>query len=465
MVFFIIFQDININPNHTFESLRLIKPMWYFHLKGGEMSSWPVPHLVDPSIVLDKNYDSRISAELEASFLLLMKGWIYKKDMNDQLILKDTNRKPIIKDEFRFIRKHFHPGWSIVYFLYCIITLKNPIQVFSAFIRTIVVKRRPVFTDPIGKTIIPGTDGLQLINQKVPVRIIIPTYNRYDVLGDVLKDLEMQDYSYFSVTVVDQSIPYNKKFYDNYNLDIHLIRQENPGLWRARNRAIQESKESIIALLDDDSRINPNWLRKHLQCLNYFDAEVSAGVSISTSGAKVPENYSFYRLSDQLDTGNVLLYRSVFRTCGLFDKQFEGMRMGDSEFGIRVYKSGILMISNPESKRIHLKVKQGGLRQLGSWDSLRPTNLFNPRPIPSVLYLAYLHFEKSTIFRYLLISIPFSLSPYHWKSTKKGIILSLFLFFLLFPLVIVQIIRSWIIANSLIKQGPNIEPMINSKLK
>ncbi len=63
---------------------------------------------------------------------------------------------------------------------------------------------------------IPETDGLQLIHQKVSIRIIIPTYNRYDAIVDVLKDLEQQDYSYFSVTVVDQSTPYNEKFYDNY---------------------------------------------------------------------------------------------------------------------------------------------------------------------------------------------------------------------------------------------------------
>ena len=461
MVSSIVFQGIknNIKANHTFESLTLIKPLWYFHLQGGDRLSWPDPNNVDSSIVLDDNYDSHTSAELEASFLLLIKGWIPKRNIEQKLFLNNSNRKPSIKDEFRFIRKHFHPGWCIVYFLYCIATLKNPIWVFCAFFKTIGVKRQPLFTGSIGKTMIPETDGLHLIHQKVSIRIIIPTYNRYDALVDVLKDLEQQDYTCFSVTVVDQSTPYNEKFYDNYNLDIQLIRQENSGLWRARNRAIQESKEEIIALLDDDSRLNPNWLRKHLQCLDYFDAKISAGVSISTRGAQVPENYSFYRLSDQLDTGNTVLYRSVFETCGLFDEQFEGMRMGDGEFGIRVYKLGILNISNPEAKRIHLKVKKGGLRELGSWDSLRPTNLFNPRPIPSVLYLASLHFEKLTILRYLFVSIPFSLSPYYWKSTKLGMILSLFLFFLLFPLVIMQIIRSWIIAISLIREGPKIQPM------
>ena len=90
-------------------------------------------------------------------------------------------------------------------------------------------------------------------------------------------------------------------------MQIDLVRQEKPGLWRARNNAIKNTNEKVIALLDDDSRINKNWLIKHLNCLNYFSAEISAGVSLSKKGAKIPFNYSFYRISDQLDTGNVVL--------------------------------------------------------------------------------------------------------------------------------------------------------------
>ena len=90
-------------------------------------------------------------------------------------------------------------------------------------------------------------------------------------------------------------------------MQIDLVRQEIPGLWRARNNAIKNTNEKIIALLDDDSRINKNWLIKHLNCMEYFSAEISAGVSLSERVPKIPFNYSFYRISDQLDTGNVVI--------------------------------------------------------------------------------------------------------------------------------------------------------------
>ena len=95
-------------------------------------------------------------------------------------------------------------------------------------------------------------------------------------------------------------------------------------------------------------------------------------------GSPIPGNYSFFRIADQLDTGNVLIKKHVFKKCGLFDRQFEKQRMGDGEFGLRSYKKGFISISNPVSKRVHLKVKTGGLRQLGSWDAFRPTNILGP---------------------------------------------------------------------------------------
>ena len=90
-------------------------------------------------------------------------------------------------------------------------------------------------------------------------------------------------------------------------------------------------------------------------------------------------------MSDQLDTGNVLLKRGVFKKIGLFDRQYEKQRMGDGEYGLRAYLEGFLNISNPYAQRLHLKVGTGGLRQMGSWDGFRPKNWFGPRPVPSVL--------------------------------------------------------------------------------
>jgi len=63
----------------------------------------------------------------------------------------------------------------------------------------------------------------------------------------------------------------------------------------------------------------------------------------------------------------------------LFDEKFNGMRMGDGEFGMRAYTKGYKSISNPYAKRLHLKVSEGGLREMGSWDGFRPKKMVCPQ--------------------------------------------------------------------------------------
>ena len=77
------------------------------------------------------------------------------------------------------------------------------------------------------------------------VSVVIPTLNRYTYLKDVLEDLEKQDYENFEVIIVDQSEPFQKEFYDQFDLNIHLIYQEEKALWLARNTAIKKRRENI----------------------------------------------------------------------------------------------------------------------------------------------------------------------------------------------------------------------------
>jgi hypothetical protein len=210
-------------------------------------------------------------------------------------------------------------------------------------------------------------------------------------------------------------------------------------------------------LFDDDSRVDANWITNHLKCLDVFKAEISSGISISKVGAKVPEHYAFFRVSDQLDTGNVLIKKDVFKAIGLFDRQFEKQRMGDGEYGLRAYLHGFLNVSNPYAKRLHLKVGTGGLREMGSWDAFRTQKWFSPRPIPSVLYFFRRYFGDQAAKLALLRTVPLSIMPYQFKTNKVMMLLGVFVTLLLMPLVLFQVFRSWRLSSKKLKQGPMIE--------
>ena len=145
----------------------------------------------------------------------------------------------------------------------------------------------------------------------------------------------------------------------------------------------------------------------------------------------MPENYTYFRWSDQLDTGNVLIRKLVFQKCGLFDEQFEKMRLGDGEFGLRSYLNGFSNISNPYAHRVHLKTDFGGLRDMGHWDAFRPKSIIAPRPIPSVFYLWRKYWSNREAISAYCLMIPFALSPYKIKDKYIGYILSLLIFIIL----------------------------------
>ena len=345
-----------------------------------------------------------------------------------------------IKDNYLFVRRYFSTFQLLRVLILRIITLSNPIKELVAFFYCL--KNKRIFIIPNGIRNYGDFDS-ELLNLKPLISIIIPTLNRYEYLKDVLLDLEKQDYQHFEVIICDQSEPIDREFYTKFKLDIKLIEQNEKALWKARNACIVLSKSDFILMFDDDSRVNSHWISNHLRCLDYFGVKISAGVTntIVGGGMGVKENY--FHLSDVFDTGNALVHRSVFENVGLFDRQFEKQRMGDSEFGLRALLGGHNIISNPLASRIHLKVETGGLRQMGSWDAIRPKKLFAPRPIPSVLYLIRKYYGDFSAILYIIQTVPQSFVPYRFKGKKSFKIFFSIFFSIWFPIALIGTIKSW----------------------
>lgn len=435
-----------------FTFLKYIRPTYYFQLKiinGGFI--FPVLEKLPEDIIKvlfpDKGFQSKLSITYDQSWQAIQLGYIGNAETYSSF------EKLPLQDEYRFLKKYFHPVWSLYVLLLRILGFHNPINEVSAYWKNRKVPRSNYMKRPLSY---PDWENYQspLVKASPLVSVIIPTLNRYKYLNDVLQDLEKQDYPNFEVIVVDQSEPYQADFYKGYDLKMRIIHQEEKALWLARNTAIKESQGDLYLLFDDDSRVAPDWITKHVKCLDFFGAQLSSGISISKVGDKVPENYRFFRVSDQLDTGNVLIKREVFQKIGLFDRQFEKQRMGDGEFGLRAYLAGFLNISNPYAERLHLKVGTGGLRQMGSWDGFRPKNWFAPRPIPSVLYFYRRYYGPDRSLWSMLKTVPPSVIPYRFKKSKKMMFLGIFISILLFPIVLFQVVRSWQLASQKLKQGP-----------
>ncbi|MNX61631.1 putative glycosyltransferase EpsH [compost metagenome] len=437
-----------------FNFLQYLKPIWYFNLKPAiDFSYFPTEAQLKEagySVSTDSRYQSEVARERDLGWTAFQQGFISQKKEAGLDVWQKV--KLPVQDEYVFLRKNFHWAWVAYVLFLRMITLHNPFTELISFFRTRKVGRMDYSKNVMADD---GYNTFQsaLVASQPLVSVVIPTLNRYTYLKDVLRDLENQTYTNFEVIVVDQTDAFQEEFYQGWHLDLKYWFQEEKALWRARNEAIQSAKGDYILLYDDDSLIEKNWIAEHLKCLDFFDADLSSGVSISRVGAEVPKHYSYFRWSDQLDTGNVLLKKSIFNEIGFFDRQFEKQRMGDGEFGLRAYLAGYKNISNPKAKRIHLKVSEGGLRQMGSWDGWRPKKLLGPRPVPSVLYLSRKYFGNSMSRWYVLRAILPSLVPYQFKSNRALKVLSFVLIPFLLPLVGYQVWKSWGLSSCKLKKG------------
>ena len=431
-----------------FKFLKYLKPIWYFNLMPSvDYCYFPSQEKLlsmGISINLDKNYYSDEARVRDLAWTAFQSGYINATKENGLNIWSQYSI-PVV-DEYRFLNKNFNKAWVVYVLLIRLFTFHNPIAEIFSFFKVVKVKR----TD-FSKNVIQNKDYEEfrsdLIMSNPFVSIIIPTLNRYRYLKDVLIDLENQTYKNFEVIIVDQTDDFKKDFYEGWKLNLRFWYQEEKALWKARNEAIKSAKGDYVLLYDDDSLIENNWIEEHLKCLDYFDADISSGVSISKVGDVVPKHYSYFRYSDQLDTGNVLFKKVIFDKIGYFDLKFEKQRMGDGEYGMRAYLNGYKNISNYKAQRVHLKVEQGGLRQMGSWDGWRPKKLFGPRPVPSVLYFSRKYFGSKATIYYIMHSILPSFVPYRFKRSKILKMLSFFLIPFLLPLVLIQISRSWSLAT------------------
>ncbi|MFL2983048.1 MAG: glycosyltransferase family 2 protein [Candidatus Neomarinimicrobiota bacterium] len=393
------------------------------------------------------HYESDYCRLLDSNYQKIHKGYMNIKFYQNDVTIS-------LKDQYTFMRRMFKSVWVYYLFIIRILTFKNPIKEIRELLATRKVQMIKVYDKVVNYDSYFDFKS-ELISKSPLVSVILPTLNRYNYLKNALEDLEKQDYKNFEVIVIDQSDDFNKLFYKQFELRLSIIHQKEKGLWRARNRAIINSLGKYILFYEDDVRVQYDWITNHLKTLDFFKCDISVGV-FYPEGRKIPVENNHFRMATQFSTGNAFVKKKIFKQVGLFDMQFEGMRMGDGEFGARCIKKGIFMVNNPHASCIDIKAPKGGLRELGSWDGYRSKNLFGPKPIPSVLYFYRKYWGNSFAVYSLVRLIPITLVPYSFKKYKVGYISSILIFIFFIPIILFRVFRSWSISTQMLIFGEQI---------
>jgi glycosyltransferase involved in cell wall biosynthesis len=120
--------------------------------------------------------------------------------------------------------------------------------------------------------------------------IVIPTYNRAQLLAQAIESVLSQTYSNREILVVDDgSTDDTQSVVRKFRPSVSYVRQENQGKSAALNLGIASTRGDAVLVLDDDDILPPWAIAKHAEALTRSAAaNFSYGRFLRFKGSKPP---------------------------------------------------------------------------------------------------------------------------------------------------------------------------------
>ena len=182
-----------------------------------------------------------------------------------------------------------------------------------------------------------------------PVSVIIPTFNRRELLSRAIESVAAQSVRPAELIVIDDgSTDHTIHFLETQTerlkllgVQIRVLSQENLGPSHARNRGLQSAQGDFISFLDSDDTWRPSYVATAIALLNYYPTAGLAfcaceGIGVDGKLAEVRDFGFAHDIKQGLlrkpfetlvrrmpfQTSCVTLRRQVVSEIGLFDPSF-----------------------------------------------------------------------------------------------------------------------------------------------
>jgi len=267
------------------------------------------------------------------------------------------------------------------------------------------------------------------------VSIVIPTYNRNEMLCETIANILLFEHQYHELIIVDQTKEHEAQtrlYLDNLisGKKIKYIYVDYPNLPNARNVGIQEASGDIILFFDDDIVINKDTIPSHASGFSLPDVGCVTGKVIiqntKQDGNKVLENtgilkkrlkkllflflrkrasyvgrlgvlsnFSCEKLlpADSCIGCNMSFRKEVFEKSGVFDSNFTGNAVReDTDMSVRLRGNGYNIVYIPKAGVVHYMDNTGGTRVAASdeyWRSIFKNQCY--------FYLKNFHYSRGYI--------------------------------------------------------------------
>jgi glycosyltransferase involved in cell wall biosynthesis len=177
------------------------------------------------------------------------------------------------------------------------------------------------------------------------VSVVIPTYNRENLVGRAIKSVFSQTYGDFELIVVDDASKDNTreviKSFDDKRI-MYICHKENRGAPATRNTGIRIARGVYIGLLDDDDEWLPTKLEEQITKFGDVSPKVGliySGLEVRGADGHTIETiyYPKYRgdvrvrllLGTTIGSPTPLIRAECFKKAGLFDESLKSCQDWD----------------------------------------------------------------------------------------------------------------------------------------
>jgi len=202
------------------------------------------------------------------------------------------------------------------------------------------------------------------------VSIIIPVYNDENGIQDTLLSLFNQNYpgDKFEIIIIDNNSTDNThkfilKTVLGFDGNIVIEKEKKTGSYAAGNKGLQVAKGEIIAFIDSDMTVKPDWLQKGVKRMlrekvDYLGCFIQ--IIPSRNKPSLCERYNIalgFPVKDYMEidgyapTACLFVRRTVIDAVGKFDDRL--LSGGDVEFGTRVRSYNFKMFFDPDNIMYH----------------------------------------------------------------------------------------------------------------
>jgi GT2 family glycosyltransferase len=250
-----------------------------------------------------------------------------------------------------------------------------------------------------------------LLIRDLSISVVIPTYQREQVLLDTIDYLLKLGEVPLEILVLDQTPTHKPEIAQilislNCSGKIRWIQLPYPSIPRAMNIGMAQARSEVVLFIDDDIIPDNKLIEAHLEAHKKNNVGIVAGRVLQpwdnehkeeTKESEIAFSSKKRQWIKTIMATNFSIRREIAVDLGGFDENFRHVAYNfEAEFADRAIREGYKILFEPSATIRHLRVKSGGTRSFG--DHLRTVK-------PSHAVGAYYYFFRSKLIHNKTIKI------------------------------------------------------------